>query len=83
MVAGEASRGKFSEPMLLLVDALLGNVDLVDGLGRRVVDLGGDGSLADAHSVFVDQLDEQASLLVGDWEVLFGHLVFVIVFFLK
>lgn len=83
LVAGEAGRGKFSEPMLLLVDALLGNVDLVDGLGRRVVDLGGDGSLADAHPVLVDKLDEQASLLIGDWEVLFGHPCVFVVCFLK
>ena len=64
--------------MLLFVDALLGNVDLVDSLCRGVVDLGRDGGLADAHVILVDQFHEQASLLVGDRGVLLGHFVWIV-----
>ena len=43
--------------MSLFVDAILSCVDLVDGLGRRVVNFGGERGLADAHAILVDQLD--------------------------
>ncbi len=51
--------------MSLFVDAVLSSVDLVDGLGSGVVDLGCEGCLANAHTILVDQFDEEASLLVG------------------
>ena len=66
-------RSDFSKPMQLLVDALLSQVDLVDGLGRGVVNLGPDGGLANADAVLVNELDEEAALLVGHGGVLFGH----------
>ena len=65
----------FTEPMLSLVDSLLGDVDLIDGLGRGVVNVGADGGLADAQAVLVDELDEEAALLVGNWRILLCHLI--------
>ena len=62
---GVASGSNFSEPMLTFVNAFLCNVDLVDGLGGRVVDAGSDGRLANAEAILVDELHQKSALLVG------------------
>ena len=59
-----AGRSNLSESVELLVNALLRDVNLVDRLRCRVVDLGTDGGLADAHAFLVDELDEVAALFV-------------------
>ncbi len=70
-------RSNFSEPMLLLVNSLLGQINLIDGLGRGVVDLGGNSSLADALPLFVDEAYEHAALLIVHLSVLLGHSEFM------
>uniref|UniRef100_A0A7S3MPL4 Uncharacterized protein n=1 Tax=Favella ehrenbergii TaxID=182087 RepID=A0A7S3MPL4_9SPIT len=64
LAAIEGAQSNLSEPILFFENALLRNEDFVDGLGRGVVDLGGDGSLADAPSILVDEFHEQVALLV-------------------
>lgn len=51
--------------MSLFINAILRLVDLINGLGSRIIDLGGQSGLPNAESFFVDQLDKQAPLLVG------------------
>lgn len=50
--------------MLLLVNAPLRYVDLVDGLRSWVIDFRGDCRLADALPLFVDEANQEAALLV-------------------
>lgn len=59
--------------MVFLVDALLSDVNLVDGLGRRVNDLCSQGRLPNAESVFVDVLNQAPSLLKRYLRVSFCH----------
>ena len=59
--------------MLLFENALLGDVDFVDGLGCGVVNLGGYGSLSDAPTFLVDELDKLVALLVRNFRVPLGH----------
>ena len=65
LLVSRLADSNFSEPMSLLIDSVLRSVDLVDGLGCRVVNFGGERGLADAHPILVDQFDQQTSLLVG------------------
>ena len=59
--------------MDLLACPILLLVDLVDGLGGRIVDIGGFGSLGDVHSLLVDEVDEELALLVRHGYVFLGH----------
>ena len=55
-----------ARPILLLVD-------LVDGLGSRVVDIGGFCSLGDVHTLLVDELDEELPLGIWHRHVFLCH----------
>ena len=67
------------EAKTLLLDSVLPDVDLVDGLGGGVVDVQFLGGSRDGHVVgSVDQLDELPTLLVGYRFVLFAHLVIIV-----
>ena len=59
--------------MLFFENALLGDVDFVDGLGGRVVDLAGDGGLPDAPPLLVDQPHQLLALVVRHLRVSLGH----------
>ena len=59
--------------MLLFENALLCDVDFVDGFGCRVVNLGSYCSLADAPTFFVDEFDKLVALVVRDLRVSLGH----------
>ena len=45
---GASSLSDFSAPMLALVNSLLGNVDLINGLGRGVINIRAFRCLSDA-----------------------------------
>ena len=72
-LAGTAPWSNFSEPMLTFVNALLRDVNLVDGLSGRIVDIGADSGLADAQTFLVDEFDEEAALFIRDGGIFFGH----------
>ena len=59
--------------MLLLEDALLGDVDFVDGLRRRIVNFRGYCRLTDAPTLFVDQFDQLVALFVRDFGISLCH----------
>ena len=59
--------------MLLFENALLRDVDFVDGLGCGVVNLGSYCSLADAPTFFIDKFDKLVALVVRDLRVSLGH----------
>lgn len=59
--------------MLLFENALLRNVDFVDGFGCGVVNLGSYCSLADTPTFFVDEFDKLVALVVRDFRVSLSH----------
>ena len=61
---------ELSKALCLLIDALLLNVGLVDGFGRRVPDFRHHRSFANRHAVLVDQLNQETALGVAHVRIL-------------
>ena len=61
---------ELSKALCLLIDALLLNVGLVDGFGRRVPDFRHHRSFANRHAVLVDQLNQETTLGVAHVRIL-------------
>ena len=65
--------GHRPESVVFLIDALLGDVNLMDSLCRRVNYLRFKGGLANAEPLLVNVADKPTALVDGHFGVLFGH----------
>ena len=72
---------ELSKALCLLIDALLLNVGLVDGFGRRVPDFRHHRSFANRHAVLVDQLNQETALGVAHVRILLLDHCFGCIFF--
>ena len=59
--------------MDLLACPILLLVDLVDSLGRRIVDVSGLCGLGNVQSLLVNEVDEELALHIWDRYVFLGH----------